>query len=316
MPNPARSVAAGAALTAMMSLAPPVLAQDKQSETIHIALAHDLRSKATDTIVMPRGTKTITAALRFVTSRDGIGDDGLRFTDVALLDLAGRIAIAGRAELYLATTLLPKQPSYTDELVWQSSSLGGRIGFGERYAVDLTVSGGPLLGRIGYWSEADALLEARKSIHDTVVFQGAIGGSATGLFFDRDTEEAFWLTEIATDGQIVFREPSGTVAGWLGTQFRFPVASNPDPSAPDPESGLAIAPATRLNFEIGCVLSYIDDWDLFAVFSVLDRGDAENPETTLPILDGGFDQQQLMIGVTRRFSSDDEQRPAWQLATY
>ena len=42
-------------------------------------------------------------------------------------------------------------------------------------------------------------------------------------------------------------------------------------------------------------------------------GELSKPETTLPILDGGFDQQQLVVGVEYRFTpkrddSDDYDR--------
>jgi hypothetical protein len=36
---------------------------------------------------------------------------------------------------------------------------------------------------------------------------------------------------------------------------------------------------------------------------VIDRGDIANPATRLPILDGGFDQKQIMFGVTRHIDA-------------
>ncbi|OJT21102.1 hypothetical protein BO221_29995 [Archangium sp. Cb G35] len=59
-----------------------------------------------------------------------------------------------------------------------------------------------------------------------------------------------------------------------------------------------------MNFRLGAVLSYIEDWDLFAELIVNDRGELSEPTTTLPILDGGFDQTLLLLGVTRRFQRD------------
>ena len=44
----------------------------------------------------------------------------------------------------------------------------------------------------------------------------------------------------------------------------------------------------------------------------LDRGELDKPETTQPILDGGFDQQQIAIGVEYRFDPKPRHDvPAW-----
>ena len=67
----------------------------------------------------------------------------------------------------------------------------------------------------------------------------------------------------------------------------------------DPTTGLAIDPQPRLDFHAGTVLSIVKEWDLFADFAVIDRGDLSNPATRLPILDGGFDQKQIVFGVIR-----------------
>jgi hypothetical protein len=37
---------------------------------------------------------------------------------------------------------------------------------------------------------------------------------------------------------------------------------------------------------------------------VIDRGEMASPDTTLPILAGGYDQTQVMVGVTRRFREE------------
>ena len=62
-------------------------------------------------------------------------------------------------------------------------------------------------------------------------------------------------------------------------------------------------PQNRVNFHIGTVLAFLRGWDLFAQYSVLDRGDLGANETTLPILEGGFDQRQLIIGINRRYNT-------------
>lgn len=44
----------------------------------------------------------------------------------------------------------------------------------------------------------------------------------------------------------------------------------------------------------------LEAWDVYAVYAVIDRGELGKPETTLPNLDGGFDQRQLVVGVRYR----------------
>jgi hypothetical protein len=51
------------------------------------------------------------------------------------------------------------------------------------------------------------------------------------------------------------------------------------------------------------VLSLVKKWDLFVDIAVVDRGDSTNPATRLPILSGGFDQQQIIFGITRHIEA-------------
>jgi hypothetical protein len=60
--------------------------------------------------------------------------------------------------------------------------------------------------------------------------------------------------------------------------------------------------AAGLNLEGGAALSlHSDGWNVYASYTIVDRGELDKPETTLPILDGGFDQHQVVIGVQYRF---------------
>lgn len=274
------------------------------------------RGKAEDWLIMPAGLLTATGTLTFMTADGGLRpEETVKFTDVVFFALAGRYSIKGRAELALGVTLLPKQPSYTDESPWQGTHLGGRVGFGKRYAGWLHLAGGPLLSTAsGYWANTELGIEAKKSIDPSVVFQGGLGGTFTALLYDQATDESFWMSELAVDGEMIFRAPRGEVAFWLGTQFRFPLVKNPGPSAPDPASGLFMDPQTRVNFYLGFVLSAIPAWDIFIQYVFVDRGDLINPPTTLPILSGGFDQGHLIFGLTRRFKQSPPQAPTLILA--
>jgi hypothetical protein len=53
------------------------------------------------------------------------------------------------------------------------------------------------------------------------------------------------------------------------------------------------------------VLSLADDWDVWVRGAVIDRGEITARGSVLPILDGGFDQQQLTLGIAYRSEKRD-----------
>jgi hypothetical protein len=284
---------------------PAALAQEGTTQTESITImGGDPRSAAQDWLILPAGGATVGGDLRFLTAEGGLGEERLRFTDVVLLDLNGRLSLGGRGELFASLTLLPKQPSRTGELLWQGGSLGGRVGFAERYAATVRASVGPTLAHSGYQAVADVGVEGRKSLHSTLRLQGMLGGSATALFLEGSPDRRLGFGEIVADGEVVLRAPHGEAAAWLGTQFRFPVAKSASPASARAD----LDPQTRVSVRLGGVLAYVRDWDLFAELVVTDRGDLSEPATTLPILDGGFDQTTLLFGLTRRFQREDSRR--------
>jgi hypothetical protein len=270
-------------------------------EMLTLAGADSPRSRAGASMLMPAGSLTVGADLSFLTADAGLDGEELRFTDVVLFRPRARYTAGNRVELFAGTTLLPKQPSFTDELVWQSGHLGALIGLGGRLAAFAQAAGGALTDGAGWWAGFDAGVQARKSLDEIIVLQGALGGASSLLFFDQDTEEAFWFAELAAHGEILFQAPDEILAGWIGVDYRVPVAHAPD--APDPLSGGSLDPQPRVNFHLGFALTFLDDWDLFTVVAILDRGDVADPATTLPILEGGFDQRHFVFGLLRRFQT-------------
>lgn len=273
-------------------------------ETISLSTG-DPRGRAADWMIMPGGMYTVSGGLSFLTAPESPFADGeVRLTDIVLASLAARYSIAGRAEIAAAFDLLPKQPASTDESVWQRSEIGARVGFGERYAGWLTATTGPTFASDGMWVSGSFGIESQKSLHSTLVVHGVAGASATGLFDDEMSRTA-WFAEAIAGGEMIFRVPNGMAAAWLGTSFHFPVAERAD--------SIDLDPQTRANLSFGAVLSYIESWDISFQVSVVDRGELAAPETTLPILAGGFDQTQLMVAVTRRFREDSGRRPMIQI---
>ena len=85
---------------------------------------------------------------------------------------------------------------------------------------------------------------------------------------------------------------------WLGVDLDVPVDHEADVMAIDPQ--------VRLGFNAGMVYAVVDDWDFYVNLAIIDRGETDVPATTLPILDGGFDQQQITFGIIRRFAAPED----------
>ncbi|HEU5061416.1 MAG TPA: hypothetical protein VFU21_33050 [Kofleriaceae bacterium] len=261
-----------------------------------------VRSYAEDWLVNPRRELELGGSFRFVTAPESnlTADDGgeLRFSDVGIFHAGGRLSFARRFEVAAGIDLLAKQPGYLDEPAFNGGDLGVRFSLGKKWALWARGAGGPLLDDAGGWGDAAGGLQARTSIDETIRFQAAAGVSGTRLFMGEDSGRP-WFTELVSHGEALLRTPRGEVAGWLGIDYRVPLAHS--------DGNLEIDPQTRLNFQLGFMLGYVGKWDLYAVYAVIDRGDVEDPATTLPVLDGGFDQSQLILGGSRRF--DLEPKP-------
>jgi hypothetical protein len=199
----------------------------------------------------------------------------------------------------LHTQLLAKQPSSTDEPIWQEAGLAARLEIAEGWAVGLGGSGGTLLSDAGYFWQAGPSVQVKPEISRYLRFLLGAGGTFTRLHFESAQEQPFWLAEATADAEVQAGDDNAVM--WVGANYALPVASHPGNDDADPVHG-SLDPQVRLGLEVGGALSLdTDDWDVYTVFSVLDRGDLEAPNTTLPILDGGFDQQQIVIGVQHRF---------------
>ena len=244
------------------------------------------------------------ASLDFMTSDPSLGEAKLKFTDVVLFRAHGLLALGKRSELFAGVDLLPKQPSYTDEHVWQSALLGARYRINDSFSAYLRGQGGPGLGHDGYWLVGEAALQYRLDLAENTLFwESALGGTYTQLFPDEPVDRAFWQTELLARSGIAVREKRGFFATWLSFTFQFPLVGRPEPDAPDPGSGRALDPQTRVGVALGMVLGVSRTRDLFIEASILDRGDLEDPTTTLPILSGGFDQNRIAFGFNRRFGA-------------
>lgn len=233
------------------------------------------------------------ASLDFLTRDRLPGGEPLKLTDVVLFRVHGLVAVGRRSELFAGVDILPKQPSYTDELVWQGALLGARTTVNKWLSGYVRAQGGPGLARDGYWTMGEFALQSKIDIANRMLYwDSTLGGTYTHLFPDGDARDDIWQTELLTQTGLAFRERHGFFAAWLTFGFHFPLANAPE-----------IDPQTRVGVQVGMLGGVTEKLDLFIEAAIFDRGDLQDPRTTLPILSGGFDQRRILIGFNRRFGS-------------
>lgn len=255
-------------------------------------------SKTDERIVMPTGHLEVAGEMAFVMSEASPSAEGFERTDLALLRLNVRRSFADWLELYGGVSLLPKQPTTTDGDVFEGGSLGLQAEFAKGFGAVLGAAAGPLFGASGVFYRSGPGLSWKPSVSRYLRFVVSAGNSWTIVDYS-DTSSAYWLGEVVTHGETQFGDKSASM--WVGIDYAVPFVSRPRASAPDAAHGY-LDPQVRLNLEVGGALSLgADGWDVYSSLSVIDRGELDKPETTLPILDGGFDQLQLAIGVEYRF---------------
>lgn len=93
-------------------------------------------------------------------------------------------------------------------------------------------------------------------------------------------------------------------AFWAALEYRLPWQASPARSSPDGASGAFLDPNVQTSLQFGGVLVF-REWDVWAAYTIVDRGEIDRPEPRLPMLLGGFDQRQLSLGVQHRFGASD-----------
>jgi hypothetical protein len=270
-------------------------------------------AKMSESAILPPNRLELGGELVFITAdrappalvdSDGTPADKnpIDFSDVALLPLHARFAPADWIEVSAGAELLVKQSEAMSEPVWQNADAAVRIPFGSVFAGSVHGAYGLLTEDQGAWWQVESSLLAKPSSLDWLRFELRLGHAVTGLSFT-DASAPVWLEELMTHAEIQFGEEEGGF--WIGVDYYVPVAhESPGGAAPE------IDPNVRLNLELGCVLSpQKTGWDFYVGYAVVDRGNVEHPETTLPILNGGFDQRQWLLGVQHHFDLGDREAP-------
>jgi hypothetical protein len=232
-------------------------------------------------------------------------EQGADVSDIALFRALARHSVGERVELTAGTSLLAKQPKAWDESVWQGVFVGARVPFARHFAANTQAAAGPLLGPSGSYWQAGVGFVARAEIEYFVRFELGVEELFTRLAYDdaqtgTGTPSSSWLEEVAIQVQAQFGGRGG--GGWLGGVYALPLAHSSSAAPVGPSVARELDPEPRLDLQAGGVIK-VDGWDLYAIYSLVDRGELARPETTLPILEGGFDQRELTFGLRYRFDA-------------
>lgn len=264
-----------------------------------ISVGGSARGVAEEFLVLPDGAD-VGARLRTITAEGGLGPGKLALTDLALFDADLQWAFAKHYELDVTLTAMPKQPSMTHEHIFQGASLAVRRDVAQRTALAVAASAQPLAGLHGEAFGGSMFLTHKHRLNEVVTFSLAAGASSTVLH-PAGASDLPYLIEAAGHASVLCRIPNGVWGGWFGVGYAIPAYHH----GADPVSGMTLAPQPRLDIDLGNSVQLADHWDLTVDLSIIDRGELARPETRLPVIDGGFDQIQIMVGISRRLPSAD-----------
>lgn len=258
---------------------------------------------ARESIVAKKGSTQLGTGLAFQTSRAGLEGSPVYFTDVAMFHPYLRISVHDDVEISAEGSILAKQTQGENSVV-QSGTMGLIYGIGSHYAAYAKGSSGSLYDRKGNFLGGSVGMMARKKIEDFLMFEGDVSGGMLELSSESlGHNSKVDLAEVSAGGKIVGMTPGNFhygAGGWIGARFSFPVLQRGDLDTMSMSSSASMDIQPSLDVTLGGVVR-MREWDLWMSYSIIDRGDASKPETTLPILGGGFDQTQTTVGVTRRF---------------
>jgi hypothetical protein len=261
-----------------------------------------------DETVIP-GYWHVGAEVAMVSGPDAGKDAPYRFGDYVRPSLDARLALGERFELAGGVSLPPKRSEVTDVPTIMGGFLLARLSLGPRSSLFTEVFSERLLPLLrprddGAWVSTAVGLDAREFVDRDrrwLAFAGNLGASG-GRAVAAGGDQFPWLIEVQAGGAVhlmfMDRHDGDGVGLAGGVDFAFPAAHGGRafwvPGAPE------VRPQTRANFFAAAYTTLATGWDITLKVVWLERGDASVPETVLPVLTGGFDQRQLVFGVTYR----------------
>lgn len=243
-------------------------------------------------LVLRRGYEVGAEASLLHVGRGGPLGPGIDLGAVTLLRLRGRFAWGERTDVGAGLTLLAHQPSSAGLWIWQSASLSLRQRLSDAWSGEVLLDAGPQIPRLGHWGVITATATARQRVGDSLVFEGTAGADVVHLPYD--------------DGNVahIFELRAGAEARFAWSILAFNaglLVAAPFASTGSMGNGIG-APTPRLlsDLHAGVELAVSKVWIPYVQAKVIRRGELRDPRTTVPLLDGGFDQEQVIVGVVAR----------------
>ena len=234
------------------------------------------------------------ASLGFETSLIRSGEFG--FSEMLVWRPHAKLT-SSHAVYRIGVDLLANNP--TDEPTLASARLGVDVALGPKGVADVEIAAGPQLDERGLWSTANLGAGWRKNHFELFATETRFGLTTTSLFNTNIGDQ--WLAEASIGGRVLFECECISFRVWLGGELWVPLAHSGGPLPSVGKGVLAgsdalLDPTSRLELKLGIAVDAISDWDVFAELAVRDHGERDVPGTTLPILIGGSDQAEIVLG--------------------
>jgi len=232
-----------------------------------------------------------------------------RLGDYTRLSLDGRLSLGEKFELAAGVSLPPKRSEVSEVPTIVGGFLLGRFALGPRSSLFAHAFAERLLPLLeprddGAWGVSAVGLDVREYVDRQrrwLAFAGTLGASGARAL-GAGAGVVPWLVEAQAGGDVHVtamdddgNDGLGLAAGIL---FAYPVTSGGRAfwmAAAPP-----LRPQTRADAHVSIYATLSTGWDITIKALWLERGDANVPETILPVLSGGYDQRQLIVGVTYR----------------
>jgi hypothetical protein len=232
-----------------------------------------------------------------------------RLGDYTRLALDGRLALGEWFEVAGGVSLPPKRSEVTDVPTIVGGFALARLALGPRSSLFTQAFAERLLPLRrprddGAWGAASLGMDVREYVDRDrrwLAFAGTLGATG-GRTLAAGGDSVPWLVEAQAGGavHITAMDDDGNDGLGLaaGIDFAYPVLHGGRAFWVDgaPE----LRPQTRADLHVATYATLSTGWDITIKLLFLERGDANVPETILPVLSGGYDQTQLVVGVTYR----------------
>ncbi len=231
----------------------------------------------------------------------------LPLSSIVRLGLEGRLSLGNDFDVTAALALPPKQSEVSNDPPLFGGLLMGRRAVGKRMSLYLA-GAAERLQRLadprddGAWTTAAAGWDGRAFMDRRerwLAFSWNLGGD-WGRTLGAGGDHPPWLVEVVTGVGVHMmawdpRENEG-VGLAMGADFAFPLANGGRafwaPGAPE------LNPQTRADLYATLFASLATGWNIMVKLAFIDRGNSANPETLLPILSNGYDQRQVVVGLS------------------